>query len=445
VGITLKKIFSLTMIALFIFVLAACNKPGAPTASETSKEPAGGSKTEETVAEEVVPEEGAELVLWDNGGKEGEWAKYVAEKFTKEYGIPVKYEEVGHMDSAGKLKTDGPAGLGGDVFNAAHDHVGTMNTSGLIYDNYYADEYKERFMESAISAVSAKDDDGELKTYGFPLNIEGVALFYNKDLLDEMGLEPAKTMDELIEQSKAFMGKNPGSYGFMIEPGNFYKIHAFLGGYGDYIFGEDNTNPSDIGLNNEGGLKAADLMKRIRDEILPMKKEDITYDVMNSFFNEGKLLYNMEGPWAVKGYQEAGVNFGIKTMPTLDNGEVPTTFTGTKAYYVNAYSKYPQAATLLAKFATSDEMLLKRYELTGELPPSNALLENETVKADEFNYAFLQQAQYSIPMPNISEMQTVWGAMDVSFTAIWNNGADPKEALDKGVQQIKEAIESQTK
>jgi arabinogalactan oligomer/maltooligosaccharide transport system substrate-binding protein len=153
----------------------------------------------------------------------------------------------------------------------------------------------------------------------------------------------------------------------------------------------------------------------------------------------------MEGPWAVKGYQEAGVNFGIKTMPTLDNGEVPTTFTGTKAYYVNAYSKYPQAATLLAKFATSDEMLLKRYELTGELPPSNALLENETVKADEFNYAFLQQAQYSIPMPNISEMQTVWGAMDVSFTAIWNNGADPKEALDKGVQQIKEAIESQTK
>ncbi|MGM0878366.1 MAG: sugar ABC transporter substrate-binding protein [Bacillota bacterium] len=441
----MKKIFSLSMIVLFIFVLAACNKPGAPTASETSEESAGGSKTKETVTEEIVPEEGAELVLWDNGDQEGEWAKYVAEKFTEEYGIPVKYEDVPHTEAAPKLQTDGPAGLGGDVFNAAHDHVGSMNTSGLIYDNYYTEEYKERFMESAITAVSAKDDEGDVKTYGFPLNIEGVALFYNKDLLAEMGFEPAETMEELIEQSKEFMDKNKGSYGFMIEPGNFYLLHGFVGGYGDFIFGENNTNPNEVGLNNEGSIKAANLMERIRDEILPMKKEDITGDVITSHFNEGKLLYYISGPWAVKGHEEAGINFGIKTLPKLENGEVPKTFTGTKAYYVNAYSKYPQAATLLAKFATSDEMLLKRYELTGELPPSNALLENETIKADEFNHAFLEQAQYSISMPNITEMQTVWGGMEVAYTAIWNNAAEPQAALDKGVKQIKEAIESQTK
>jgi arabinogalactan oligomer/maltooligosaccharide transport system substrate-binding protein len=231
----------------------------------------------------------------------------------------------------------------------------------------------------------------------------------------------------------------------MIEPGNFYLLHGFVGGYGDFIFGENNTNPNEVGLNNEGSIKAANLMERIRDEILPMKKEDITGDVITSHFNEGKLLYYFSGPWAVKGHEEAGMNFGIKTLPKLENGEVPKTFTGTKAYYVNAYSKYPQAATLLAKFATSDEMLLKRYELTGQLPPSNALLENETIKADELNHAFLEQAQYSISMPNITEMQTVWGGMEVAYTAIWNNAAEPQAALDKGVKQISEAINSQTK
>ena len=46
-----------------------------------------------------------------------------------------------------------------------------MNTAGLIYENYFADEYNERFMESAIQGVSIVTD-GELKTYGFPLRLK---------------------------------------------------------------------------------------------------------------------------------------------------------------------------------------------------------------------------------------------------------------------------------
>ena len=41
---------------------------------------------------------------------------------------------------------------------APHDHVGNMNTAGLIYENYFTDEYKERFMESAMQGVSIVSD-----------------------------------------------------------------------------------------------------------------------------------------------------------------------------------------------------------------------------------------------------------------------------------------------
>ena len=450
----MKKVLNLLFVAILVIVLAACSKPGGSEessgtenkTSEASSEQTSEETTESTPTEvpELEPEEGAELTFWSPGDTELEWVEYVAEKFEEEYGIPVKFEDVSHTDAPGKLQTDGPAGLGGDVFTGAHDHVGNMDAAGLIYDNYYAEEYQERFMEGAMTGVSAYSD-GEYKTFGYPLAIETVGLFYNQDLLDEMGFEPAETMDELIQQSKEFMEKNPDSYGFMIEPGNFYLIHGFLGGNGGYIFGDNNTDPTDIGLNNEGGLKAAELMTRIRDEILPLKKEDITGDVIGSHFNEGKLLYMMTGPWSLKGHHEAGINFGVKTMPTLENGEIPKTFSGVKALFVNAYSEYPKAATLLAKFATSDEMLLKRYEITGQLPPTFALLESDKLKDDPYNLAFLDQAQYSISMPNIPEMQPVWGGMEVAFTSIWNGTSEPGEALEKGVQQIKEAIESQTK
>ncbi|MFC0471755.1 maltose ABC transporter substrate-binding protein [Halalkalibacter kiskunsagensis] len=441
----MKKVYSLLFVTLLILVLTACGKPGASEQSSAPEPEASEETTEETSNEvaELEPEEGAELIFWSPGDTELEWVEYVAEKFNEKYGVPVTTEDVSHTDAPGKLQTDGPAGLGGDVFTGAHDHVGNMDAAGLIYENYYTDEYTERFMEGAITGVSAISD-GEYKTFGYPLAIETVGLFYNQDLLDEMGFEPAETMEELIEQSKEFMEANPGSYGFMIEPGNFYLLHGFVGANGGYVFGDNNTDPSDIGLNNDGGLKAAELMTQIRDEILPLKKEDITGDVISSHFNEGKLLYQISGPWALRGHHEAGVNFGVTTMPTVENGEVPTTFSGIKALFVNAYSDYPRAATLLAHFATSDEMLEKRYEITGQLPPTFALLDSDTLKEDVYNLAFLDQAQHSVSMPNIPEMQNVWGAMEVAYTSIWNDKSDPQVELDKGVQQIKDAIGSQT-
>lgn len=439
----MEKILNLFLISLLIVVIAACSKQGGDSEelNETEQETV---KNTSAIAIELEPEEDAELVIWGNGGEEVEWAEYVAGKFTDKYGIPVTFEEVSHTVAAGKLETDGPAGLGGDVITGTHDQVVKMVEAGLFYDNYFADEYQERFMGEAVTGVSANINE-VYKMFGYPLGIETVGLFYNQDLLDQMGIEPAETMEELINQSKEFQEKNPGSHGFMIEPGNFYLIHGFLGGYGGYIFGDNNTNLDKIGLNNEGGLKAAELMKKIHDEILPLKKEDLTGDVISSHFNEGKLLYYIAGPWAIKGHHEAGVNFGVKTMPKLDNGEIPKTFYSIKSLFVNAYSKYPNAATLFAQFATTDEMLLKRYEMTGQLPPSKALLEDETIKSEKLNLAFLEQIKYSISMPNTPEMQHVWTGMEVAFTALWNGESDPKAALDKGVKQIRDAINSQTK
>ncbi len=151
----MKKFIYLAVMAMFVIVLAACSKPGS-TKEENTQNTSKQEETEENTTTEIAelePEEGAELIVWGNGDEEGEWIEYVAEEFTKEFDIPITYEDVSHTDAPGKLQTDGPAGLGGDVFMGAHDHVGNMNTAGLIYDNYFADEYKERFMEGAFNGV----------------------------------------------------------------------------------------------------------------------------------------------------------------------------------------------------------------------------------------------------------------------------------------------------
>ncbi len=424
----MKRLLNVMLVVVLVLSIAACSSGNNDTGGGNT--PASGEQP--SADQQLTPEEGAELLVWESEGLEGEWLQYVGEQFEKEYGIPVKYEAVTHADAPGKLQTDGPAGLGADVFAAPHDHLGSMISSGLILENSFPEEYNNEFLRASIDGTTY---DGTL--YGFPTAIETYALFYNKDLVKKV----PETFDEMIEQAKALTNVQENKYGFMMEAANFYYIYSFMGGYGGYVFGENNTNPEEIGLNSEGAVKGAKLLQRLHNEVLPLKIEDITYDVKNSLFDEGKLAFDINGPWAVAGHRDAGVNFGVAPLPKLDNGKSPTSFSGIRALYINSYTKYPVASTLFAQFATSEEMLLKRFEITGQIPPRTSLLENETIKNDEISAAFLEQAQHAVPMPNIPEMVGVWEPMAAALTTIWNDNADPQQALDNAVTQLKETIQ----
>lgn len=436
----MKKWMTICITIVLVIALAACggkgnnqgtDKPNNNSTNNSVNNSNNNSKNNnQPNPDEPVIEEGAELLVWDNGDAEGEWAKYVAAEFEKVYGIPVRYEKVEHTAAPGKLQIDGPAGLGADVFNGAHDHTGNMAAAGLILENFYADEYYNDAIDAGIIAGTYED-----RLYGYPISIETYGLFYNKDLVDEA----PDTWEELIKLSKEFNDPSKQQYGFMMEVGNFYYNFAFVGAYGGYVFGTNNSDPNDIGLNGEGALKAGQFMQRLRNEILPLKKEDVEADIKNSLFQEGKLMFDVNGPWQISGYRDAGVNFGIAPLPKLENGKRPTSFSGIKSYYVNAYTKYPEAASLYAKFATSKEMQSKRFEMTGQVPTRKDMLEDAGVKNDPIASAFLEQALHAIAMPNIPEMQNVWTPMIAAFSLIWNEDVDIQETLDSAVQQIKDA------
>jgi len=315
------------------------------------------------------------------------------------------------------------------------DHLGELVAGGLIEENAAPPDYAKDFLPATIQGTTY-----EGKLWGYPTAIETYALIYNKDLVKEA----PKTWDELLAQAKAHTDVQKNTYGFMMEPQNFYFAYAFFGGYGGYVFGDHNTNPADIGLNNEGSVKAGEFLQRIHREVLPLKVEDVTYDAKEGLFKSGKLMYNMNGPWAIDDYRKANVNFGVAPLPLLDNGKHPTSFSGIRALYVNAYTKYPKAAALFAEFATSEEMLLKLYEMTGMLPARASLLQNPEIQGNEVVRGFLEQAQYAVPMPNIPQISAVWTPMSSALTTIWNDNANVKQALDAAVKQIQDAVQAQS-
>ncbi len=421
----MKRIFFGIIIFILSFGMMACGEKQENT--EKSKE----VENKTAKSNEIVPEEGATLKVWESKGPEGEFVKFAAKKYEEKYGVSVVFETNDMATIKDKVVQDGPAGTAADVFVAPHDQIGNLVQSGLIMENLVsADRVKSDFLPAASVAVT---NGG--KVYGFPIAIETYALYYNKDILPEA----PKTFEDLIKFGEKFTDKSKNQFGIFWELSNFYYAHMFMAMDGGYVFGKSGTDANDIGLDNAGAVSGINQMLSLKS-ISVDNAGDVSYDAMMGLFAEGKVATIINGPWAVDGVKKTGVNFGIAPLPTF-NGKHPASFSGIRTFLVNSYSKYPKAAQLFAEFATSDEMLLERFKITNQLPPVKSLINATEITSNEYVKAFLEQAQHAVPMPSIPEMGLTWEPVGAAVTDIWNGKLTTEEGLKNMTQIIKEQIE----
>ncbi|MNM74131.1 Cyclodextrin-binding protein precursor [compost metagenome] len=355
-----KKALTLVAALSLVISITACGSNnnggnnGSANAPANQTENTGNAGTDNASAESIVPEDGAELVVWESK-EEKVFTEEIAKQFTEKYGVNVKIEEVAPTDQIGKLTQDGPSGLAADVLIVPHDHLGNAATSGLILANdVFAEETTKNNTEASIQGATF---DGTL--YGYPRAAETMALYYNKSILPEA----PKDFSDVIEFSKTFTDKSKNKYGIMWEVGNMYFNYPFIASTGGYLFGDNGTNPDDIGLTTDGAIESMKVFQSLK-EILPINSGDINPDIKRSLFNEGDVAMDINGPWELAGYKAAlGDNLGLAPYPSI-NGKTAITFSGIKIWVVNSFTKYPNAAKLFANFAsTKDAQLLLNENL----------------------------------------------------------------------------------
>ena len=431
-----KKIMTVTAACSMVLSITACgsnngNNGGnaaatnAPAANTTEN---AGTNSGNAAATEVVPEDGASLTVWESK-EERPFAEEIAKQFTAKYNVPVKIEEVAPPDQVTKLTQDGPSGLAADVILIPHDNLGKAASASLVLPNdVFAEETKSENTEASIIGSTFNNE-----LYGYPRAAETYALFYNKSLVKEA----PKSFDDVLAFSKTFTDKSKNRYGIMWEVGNLYFNYMFISSNGGYLFGENGTNKDDIGLNNEGAITGLKTFVKMK-EALPIKSGDINADIKRSLFNSGDVAMDITGPWELAGYKAAlGDKLGIAPVPTIE-GKTAITFSGIKIFAVNAYSQYPNAAKLYAHFASSKDAQLLLNKTIGSVPTNNEALADPQIAGDPYVSAFAEQAKNSQPMPSIPEMGNVWSPVNAALPEIWDKNVDPKVAMDKAVQQIKD-------
>ncbi|MGD6941302.1 extracellular solute-binding protein [Cytobacillus gottheilii] len=425
----MKKSLSIfMMLVLLLGLLAACGPDREAREQSTEDE----NNNTENQGEEPKPEK---LVVWEDVDK-GIALEPAIESFEEEYGIEVEYVELNMADKIrDQLRLDGPAGNAPDVVTLPHDQIGQVVTEGLLQEIQVEDAVLDTFSESSISAQMF---DGKL--YGLPKSTETPVFIYNKALMDQA----PETMDELYEQAKELTSGD--QYGFIAVLDDFYMAHGYLAGMGGYVFKDNDgaLDRNDIGLNNEGAIAGAEFIQKwYADGLFPSGIIGETGGAArDGLFNEGNAASVMNGPWALQGMKDAGIDVGVAPMPKLPNGEPVKTFMGVKGWHVTQFTKNPYWATKFVEHITNEENAKTRFELTQEIPPVKSLIDDPIIAENEAAKAVAEQSQYAIPMPNIPEMGEVWSPMASALQTIATGKSDPKAALDEAVETIKTNIET---
>lgn len=366
------------------------------------------------------------LTVWSHlTPEEVKGVEAVAKKWGEEKGVNVKVvADKGDFQSFIQASN---SSKGPDImFGIPHDNLGTFEKAGLLTEVPEGMLDKESYGSSQI--VDAVTLNG--KQYAFPIAQETITMFYNKDLVDTL----PKTIEEVVE-----IGNEKG---FVFDIANFYASYGFIAANGGYVYKNNNgtLDPTDIGLNNEGAIKGYQFLQDlvVKDKLISI---DMTGDIASSLFKEGKAAFYISGPWDVQTFKEAGMNFSVAPIPTLNGNNIPT-FLGVQTSFVSSKSKNQELAWELNKYLSENvsDILLN----TGNrIPVLKSVLESDEFTKNEELKQFSEQAKFATPMPNIPEVQAMWIPAGENIRLLMTNQLSPKECADTTVEQIKQGIAQQ--
>ena len=378
-----------------------------------------------------------ELVVWEDEKKAKGIEQAVAD-FEREYGCKVTIKEMPFVSHVEKLRLDGPAGTGPDIFLIPADRIGSAVVQGLVAPIKFMDEDQDKYIASAVSAFT---QNGEI--YAVPKVVETLIMIYNKSVLRR----PFDTLEEYLEYSKKRLNPEKNEYGLLAKFDALYYAFSLMQPYGAYVFGLDkdgNLDATDVGLANEGAVKGIEIAKQFYDNsCIPdsILGDDGIYEIDN-LFSSGKVAAVITGPWALDYYKTANIDYGVTPLPVLPNGKPMSSFLGVKGYAISTWAKDYELAEEFLQYINQPKYVKQRYLDTNEIPPVKAVMIDPVITDNDEANAIAVQASRAIPTPSIPEMSEVWSPMDASLRSIYEKKMSVKEALNSAVEHVHYQIEA---
>lgn len=340
-----------------------------------------------------------------------------------------------HYDNE-ELRKQFTASLGGngpDVVLGPNDNLGVFVAADIIQDltDVMGEEYFADFDETALESAQFQGAQ-----YMLPdRNGNELLLIYNKALVPDA---PA-TMEELIEEGQALQDAGTIQYPLTfnkVEP--FFSI-PFYAAFDGQIFDDVTAEHPTPTLDTQATADWMAYLKMLQDEkVIP---QDADGDVSDSLFKEGKTAFIINGPWGLSAYEEAGIDYGIAAIPSI-NGKDSSALTAVKGYSVakSVEGEKLDAVKEFLTFMNTEESQVALAKVHQQSPTLTAAINNEEIANDAVISAQMEPIEKGTPMPTVTEMRFVWDAIKPVQQEVLAGSITPEDAPAEIQKRTEEGI-----
>lgn len=424
----MKKTIALLLAAAMCFgILTGCGQTASPTAAteQPSAQTAAATAAETTPAAEPVT-----VTIWHDGSEA--IMQTIADQVNAalaDDGITVQFEKKTDMPNQLKLYGSDAANAP-DMYFYAHDVLGTFVAMDILAPLSDILDTDALLADALPMTVKAGQLNG--KQYLLPVYFETLVFLYNKALWE--GDIPSTTED-LYAYMAAHTDVNTGTYAVVNQHTNAYNVSPFIYGFGGYVLSEDGKP----GFTDSKTMEAVEYNKKFG-----LLQADGDYNTVTTLFNEGKAAAIIGGPWLTSGIEAAGIDYGIVSLSDikLPNGNGLAPFSGVQGagvLKIALETKKDAIAKVLTAMA-APEVGVALANSAGCAPANNKSYENASVAANPMIAAIQKTASTAQPMPNIPEMNVMWGPAESFLVNVNKNGEDVAKAAEEAQAAAEQAI-----
>jgi multiple sugar transport system substrate-binding protein len=218
------------------------------------------------------------------------------------------------------------------------------------------------------------------KLYALPIAVHTYQLVYNKTLLDEAGVEPPTTMDELADAIEKLTKTDDNGDIVQLGLGN-PDINATLTTLG-YANGGSWSDESGPTPTDEAAVAAVqfwqdNVIRRYgADAYAKFKAGWGEYMSPQDPFYAGKTAMVIEGEWQAVNIPKTApdLDWGVTSIPVASPELAGATQVTTSTLFIPANSQHQEEAATFLKFMTDPEQMTVLTKALGNLPSRTSLL-----------------------------------------------------------------------
>lgn len=309
--------------------------------------------------------------------------------------ITVKHTTFPYADYQTRVVAAKVAGQGPDVVQLFYGWTDQFVNGGLIqpldpavfpYDAIEADFFP------IVSAMKRGDS-----YYGLPTAVRSLALFYNKDLFAEAGLEPPTNLDELVAAAEATTKRDGGgnitSAGITMDMAG--QDHHW---WREVLIRQNGGEPYDaegnVAYDSEAGAAALKFYTDLQTE---QKVGQIGFmDEGQAAFRAGLAAMTIDGTFRLGAFEANPFEWGVVELPADANGMR----SNYSSYFANAIGATAEGEELIAaqkflQYISSPEAMEIWLDVVGELPARRDVALTEANLADPILGPFLKGLEYA--------------------------------------------------